>query len=78
MKVVPDNSNGETNDVEKRIDMLEYSAGGYPSREKEKVCPSSHFGGVSTASHFEEDAITESVYLAFLEDCDERRKRIPH
>lgn len=77
MKVVS-RRNGKTNDVEKRIDMLECSAGEYPSREKEKECPSSYFGGVSTASRFEEDAVTEAVYLAFLEDCDERRKRIPY
>jgi hypothetical protein len=58
--------------------MLEYSARGFPSRKKEIECSSPYFGGVPTASHFEEDVITDAVYLAFLEDCDERRKRIIH
>jgi hypothetical protein len=44
--------------------------------EKEKLL-GSPFGETPASPYFEEDAITEAVYLAFLEDHDARRRRIP-
>jgi hypothetical protein len=56
-----------------RSDMFENFARGYPFGKEEEDWLSSPFGETPVSPHFEEDANTEAVYLAFLEDHDARR-----
>jgi hypothetical protein len=63
--------------MRKRSDMIENFARGSLFGKEEEDWLSSPFGEIPASPYFEEDAITEAVYLAFLEDHDERRKGIP-
>jgi hypothetical protein len=62
--------------MRKRFDMFENFARGYPFGKEEVDWLSSPSGETPSSPYFEEDAITEAVYLAFLEDHDARRRRI--
>jgi hypothetical protein len=63
--------------LRRRFDMFESFARGYPFVKEEGDWLSSPSGETPASPYFEEDAITKAVYLAFLEDQDARRKRIP-
>jgi hypothetical protein len=67
----------EQKNMRKRFDTLENLARGYAFGKEEDECLGSPFNETPASPYFEEDAITEAVYLAFLEDHDARRKRIP-
>jgi hypothetical protein len=56
--------------------MFKSFARGYPLKIEEEEWLSSLFGETPTSSYFGEDAITETVYLAFLEDHDARRRQV--
>jgi len=55
--------------------MFKNFARGYPLKIEEEEWFSSPFGETSTSSYFGEDALTDTVYLAFLDDYDARRMR---